>query len=164
MEISDKEIEDILEKYSPAVYRLAYSRTKNVHDAQDIMQEVFLQYIKSDKTFNDGEHLKAWLLTVTVNMSKNLLTTAWARHRADETDMNEAVTDGFTNDKSDVYYAVMKLPYKYRTVVHLYYYEEYSVKEISTITGSKESTVKSLMHRARKMLRGILEEEYDYEI
>ena len=65
-------------------------------------------------------------------------------------------------EKSEVFYAVLDLPEKYRMVVHLYYYEDYSVAEISEILSRKESTVKTQLYRARELLKQKLKGEYDY--
>lgn len=156
--IQNVPVEKLLEMYADTVYRLAYSRTRNKQDAEDIMQDVFMKYIKADVKFNDEEHRKAWLLKVTVNTTKTLLTSAWFRHRSDVEEVEEGVSVEMEVEKSEVYYAVMQLPLKYRSVVHLFYYEEYSIKEICEIMDMKESTVKSLLHRSRKMLEKILKE------
>lgn len=70
---------EVVEKYTNTVYRLAFSRTKSSHDAEDIMQNVFMKFIKYDIDFKSEEHIKAWLIKVTINLSKNLLTSAWFR-------------------------------------------------------------------------------------
>lgn len=153
--------QQLLDMYSKMVYRLAYSRTQNKQDAEDITQEVFLKYIKSGKKFNDEEHRKAWLLTVTVNTAKTLLTSAWSRHRAD-IEQAENIGESMP-EKSEIYYAVQKLPEKYRTVIHLFYYEDLSVAEICKIVGAKESTIKSQLHRGREILKKSLkEEQYEF--
>lgn len=153
MNKADKDIsaETLVAMYSDMVYRLAYARSQNVHDAQDITQEVFLKYIKSEKIFNDEEHRKAWLIRVTVNAGNSFVKSAWNRHRADISEA-EAETEEFS-EKSEVYYAVRELPEKYRVIVHLFYYEEIPVKEIGRILGIGESAVKSRLFRAREMLR-----------
>src|SRR5574344_848715 len=113
--------EELVEKYSKMLYRLAYSRTQNRHDAEDIVQEVFYKYLKANVVFNDEEHRKAWLLKVAVNTGKSWVTSAWNRHRAD---LDEAVDITNTMEEiGEVYDAVSKLPEKYRLVVHLYYYD-----------------------------------------
>lgn len=152
----DKKAKDIsadklVDMYSDMVYRLAYARLQNVHDAQDITQEVFLKYVRSGKKFNDEEHRKAWLIKVAVNAGNSLAGSAWNRHRADISEA-EAETEEFS-EKSEVYYAVRELPEKYRVIVHLFYYEEISVKEIGRILGIGEAAVKSRLFRAREMLR-----------
>lgn len=153
----DISAEQLLDMYSKMVYRLAFSRTQSKHDAEDITQEVFLKYIKSGKKFSDEEHRKAWLLKVTINTGKTLLTSAWFRHR---TDIEHAENIGeCMPEKGEVYYAVQKLPEKYRIVIHLFYYEELSIAQISKIINTKESTIKSQLHRGREMLKELLKEE-----
>ncbi|NLZ46247.1 MAG: sigma-70 family RNA polymerase sigma factor, partial [Clostridiales bacterium] len=107
------------------------------------------------------EHRKAWLLKVTINTGKTLLTSAWNRHR---TDIENAENIGeFIPENSEVYYAVQKLPEKYRVVIHLFYFEELSILQICKMTGSKESTIKSQLHRGRGMLKNLLkEEQYEF--
>ena len=165
---SREDFELVLERYNKMVYRLALARTGNVQDAEDVLQEGFLRYIRADKTFNDEEHRKAWLLRVTVNCSKTLVTSSWNRRRSDEeTDDNYFGTDDRQFERSDtgsvVLDAVKSLPEKYRVVVHLFYYEELTVEEIGRITGSGLSAVKTRLHRARNMLKDILREEELYE-
>lgn len=153
--------EAVMRKYSDMVYRLALSRTGNPADADDILQDVFLRYIRADKTYNDEEHRKAWLIKITINCSKSFLTSAWNRHRDfSEADENSGANDKRLSDietRSDVYGAVLKLPVKYRTVIHLYYYEDLSVSQIAKITRATESAVKSQLSRARNMLKELLE-------
>ena len=161
---SRDDFEQVLELYNKMVYRLAYARTGNVQDAEDVLQEVFLRYIRADKTFNDEEHRKAWLLRVTVNCSKTLVTSSWNRRRSDEeTDDNFFSADDDQFERSDtesvVLEAVKSLPEKYRVVVHLFYYEELTVEEIGRIIGAGLSAVKTRLHRARNMLKEILREE-----
>lgn len=156
---TDNSIEIILEKYSNMVYRIAFSRTKNTHDADDILQDVFMKYIKYNINYTSEEHRKAWLIKTTVNTSKTLLTSAWFRKTTSMPDHLYTQME----EKSEVYYAVMKLPTKYRTVVHLFYYEGLSINEISSMLDLKESTVKSQLHRARKLLKEILKGE-DFDV
>lgn len=154
-------VDEVLRQYSNMVYRLAYARTKNKQDAEDITQEVFLKYIRSNKNFKDEEHRKAWLLRVTANTSKSILTSAWARHYACMEELPEKSAS--MEEKSEVFYAVQRLPEKYRIVIQLYYYEELSVREISEILSKKESTVKSLLRRGRERVKKMLEEGEQYE-
>ena len=147
------------EKYFDTVYTLALSRTKDKNHADDVLQEVFLRYIKTDKEFESEEHIKAWLIHVTINCSKDVFTSSWYKKTAP---LTEDLTFE-TKEKSDVYFAVSKLPKKYRTVIHLFYYEDMSIAEIAECMESKESTVKSWLHRARKMLEETLKGGADYE-
>jgi len=147
--------EALIEKYSDMVYRVAFSRTQNVSDAQDITQDVFLKYIKYIKagnSFRDEEHCKAWLLKVAVNTGNTFVTSAWHRHRASLEEVGEVVAET-KEDRSEVYEAVMGIPEKYRVVVHLFYFEELSIKEICKVLNMSETAVKSRLHRARELLK-----------
>ena len=142
-------VSSILEKYSGMVYKLAYSRMKNTYDAEDILQEVLMKYMKLHSEFIDENHEKAWFIRVTINCSKNLLTSAWFRKTT-------ALEDNVTIDikeNSEVYKYVLQLPKKYRTVIHLFYYEDMSTFEISKALEVKESTIRSQLHRARNLLK-----------
>ncbi len=164
--------EQVMEFYMPMVYRIAFSRLGNRDDAEDITQEVFLRYFKADLTYESEEHRKAWLIRCTVNCTKTLLTSAWFRHRASDAGLEnmceEETESGFADltadytdrieRKSAVMDAVMQLPQKYRTVIHLFYFEDMSVAEIAGALGDKESTIKSRLSRARDMLRPMLKE------
>lgn len=145
---------EAFKKHSDMVYRLAVARVKNKYDADDILQEVFLRFIKvKDKVEND-EHLKALLIRITINCSKSMLSSSWFKR-------TESLSESFgvSDEYSDTLDAVLRLPKKYRTVIHLHYYMGYSVNEISSILKSKPSTVKSQLHRARKQLKIELEGE-----
>lgn len=162
MEISfstDDQINEVLTRYSNMVYRLALSRTKNISDAEDILQEVFLKLLNKKPEFESEDHRKAWLIRVTVNCSSKLLTSAWFRR----TVPLEEELKFETKEKSDVYYAVLELPLKYRTVIHLFYYEDLSIAQISNILAVKESTIKSQLLRARQLLKDKLKGEFDDE-
>lgn len=146
--------EEVIREYSDMIFRLAFARTGNRSDAQDIMQEVFLKYIQDDTMFESREHIKAWLIRVTINTAKNLMTSAWHQRTAQLEEADALAVE--IKEKSNVYYAVMELPEKYRDILHLFYYEDYSIEEISQILEMNESTVKSRLRRGRQKLREIL--------
>ena len=145
----------VFNQYADMVYRLAFARTGNRYDSDDILQEVFLRYLRHEADMTDDAHRKAWLIRATINCSKSLLGSAWMRRTVGLKD------DLYTEMKehSEVYYAVLGLPRKYRTVIHLYYYENYSVAEIAQLCSSRPSTVKSWLYRARRQLEQKLKGE-----
>ena len=151
-------VQDIVKKYFDTVYRLALSQTKNKSDAEDITQDVFLRFVQNSKPFSSFEHIKAWLIRVTINRCHSLFTSSW--HKKTEALSEEIPFD--SPEKSDVYYAVLELPQKYRTVIHLFYYEDMSVAEIGKVLNRNESTIKSQLHRARELLKSKLKGEYDF--
>lgn len=141
--------EKMVEKYFNTVYKLALSQTKDKDHADDVVQEVFLRYIRGTKIFESEEHLKAWLIRVTINCSKNVFSNSWFKKTVPLTEEIEFES----KELGDVYYATMELPSKYRTVIHLFYYEDMTVSEIAKVLNTKETTVKSQLHRARNMLK-----------
>lgn len=153
--------EQVLEKYADMVYRLAVIHMKNKADAEDVFQEVFLRFVKNSEKISTEEHLKAWLVRVTVNCCKKQFDSAWNKHRASfEYDME----DSYEMEEKDesVMEAVQKLPENYRTVIHLFYYEEYTIKEISALLEQSETAVKTRLSRARDMLRNHLKGGIEY--
>lgn len=155
--LHNENIESVIRRYSQTVYRLAFARVGNKYDADEVFQEVFLRYVRKNPKCNDDEHLKAWLIKVTVNCSKTLMSSMWYS-KTQELDEALAIED--END-INLYYELQKLPVKYREVIHLYYYEDMSVGQISNILGRKCSTVRTQLTRARAMLKDFMKEE-DY--
>jgi len=155
---------NLIEKYSPTVYRLGLSYLGNRHDAEDIMQEVFLRYLRKPRPFSSPDHEKAWFLRVTVNCCKSFATSAWNRKIVPIEDLSHlpAPESGDVSNVS-VFDAVMTLPPKQRLCVHLHYYEELPIREISKSTGIPESTVKSHLFRARASLEQKLKGDYHAE-
>lgn len=155
-----KNFEDIINKYKDMVYRIAFTYCKNPYDAEDITQEVFLSYIISNCDILQEEHLKAWLITVTSNKCKNLLKSSWFTKMKPLDDYNLQF-----QEKKDynLYHVVMSLSKNYRIVIYLFYYEDYSTKEIAQILDKNESTIRSHLMRARKKLKDILLEEWNNE-
>lgn len=151
----------IVEKYFDMIYRLAVSQTKSCYAADDVVQEVFLRYIKADRDFESEEHIKAWLIRVTINCSKNIFL-ASQRKKTLPLSETEDIPVFDVKEKSDVFYAVSELPQKYRAVIHLFYYEDMSIEEISKYMSINPSTVKSQLSRARKLLREKLKGDYDF--
>lgn len=152
--------EAAVDRYADMVYRLALSQMKNKVDADDLFQEVFVRLVSNIEKLESWEHVKAWLIRVTINCAKKHFDLYWNKN-VDYIDDEERVRgEGAYEPPSEhpVREAVSKLPPMYRTAVHLYYYEELSVAEIAEQTGQKEGTVKSQLHRAREMLRTSLEE------
>ena len=146
---------EIIEKYFDMIYKLALSQTKDVHHAEDVTSDVFLKFMQSDKPFESEEHIKAWLIRVTINSSKSVFSSSWFRKTEPISETLAAAE--VTEEESDVYLAVMALPQKYRAVLHLFYYEDFSVAQISEYLKINESTVKSQLSRGRNLLKESLE-------
>lgn len=161
-EVICKDARRAFDTYGDMVYRLALLRTRTQPDAEDIVQDVFLRYIRSAPETMEREHEKAWLLRVTINRTKSLFTSAWNQKTTSlPADIAAPVQEPFA--LSDVYHAVQQLPQRYRTVVHLFYYEGYRTAEIAQILSASDATVRSWLHRARVLLRRTIEISDDEE-
>jgi RNA polymerase sigma-70 factor (ECF subfamily) len=153
--LTDQEFMDRMELYHNMVYRLAMTYMRNIQYAEDITQEVFIKLYKHNKVFASLAEEKAWLIRVTINACKDLLKSAWLKRTVP---MDENLT--FQNkEKSELFYAVMSLGKKDRLIIHLYYYEDYSVKEIAKLLHIRQTTVQTRLYRARKKLEEILTSE-----
>lgn len=155
---TDDFITKSVELYSDMMFRVAFNITKNSDDAFDVCQDVFVRLMRNRYKIKDDEHLKAWLLRSTVNCSKSFCTQAYKRRCILTDEVSECrITDPF--EKSELFDAVMRLPEKYSTVIHLFYYEDMSIEQIANVLKITKSAVKSRLHRGREQLKQILEEE-----
>lgn len=154
------ELTRLFERYGNAVFRAAYAYLHNRSDAEDVMQDTFLQYFSTKPAFESEKHEKAWLLRVAVNASKNRLGSAWFR-RTEAID--ESCPCPEDEDLSFVWDAVRELPPSYREPIHLFYHEGCSTEEIASILQTRPSTIRSRLTRARAMLRDRLKEAYDFD-
>lgn len=153
--------DEIIDKYADMVYRIAVNETGSREDAQDIFQEVFLRLVCYRDRIANEEHLKAWLIRVTINCAKKQKRSFWNRKvssveesEKEQSDQKAAnAYETVENADSPVSRAVRELPEKYRSVVYLFYYEELSIAQIGKLLGEKESTVKSRLYRARETLK-----------
>lgn len=149
----------VIEKHTDTIIRICFSYMKNINDAEDLTQEVFVKLMEKGPLFESDEHEKAWIIRVAINLCKNRLKTAWFR----KTVSLDEVNFNFTSKENEVLSAVHKLPEKYRVVILLYYFEGYSISEIASILGERESTIGSKLFRARKLLKASLKEDFDNE-
>ena len=153
-----EDVEKALECHGNRVMSLAYSYLHSVEDAEDVLQETMVRLFQRTENFNDEEHVKAWLLRVAANISKNVLRSRkYIAETGDGTVPEDVLTEDMPEESIALYQAVNSLPEKYREVVHLFYYEDVSTYEIARILDKKESTVRSLLRRARGILKEIIE-------
>ncbi len=142
--------------YADMLFKISMTYLGSREDAEEIMQEVFYKLLTHSPAFADGEHEKAWLIRTAVNLCKDTQRSAWHR-KVIKTEEMEAYYDdpaeiGIMED-------IMRLPVKYKTVIYLYYYEDYSVKQIAEILKIGESAVKMRLRRGRELLKMELEGE-----
>ena len=163
-------LEQALTNHQNSVFKAAFYICRNYQDAEDVAQDTFLAYYSSNDQFESEDHIRAWLIRVATNKAKNLKTSFWHRNRMSLPDLTSWLethapvgVDNLDQDSEEIFAAVMGLPDKCRIIVHLFYYEDYSVKEIAEVLEIKESTVKSQLHRGRTILKNVLKEKWGNE-
>lgn len=153
--MTEIQLEEYIKKYRGTVFRLAYSVVKNREDADDITQDAFMRLYRSREEFASGDNVKAWLIRVTINLSKDLLKSSWHRRRADLDDSIpvESREEGFLLE------CVKRLKPEQGAVIYLFYYEGYSVSEIAELRKCTSAAVRTRLTRARAQLRKMLTKE-----
>ena len=155
-------LEQIYQKYKDNIYAIGFNYFKSSTEADDVVSETFFKLVKSKKEFESEEHLRNWLIRVAVNECKRVTLSSWVKRKVPLEDYAETVA--FTTpEQSQLFLEVMKLPTKYRQVVHLYYYEDYMVKEIAEMLEVSETAITTRLQRGRKKLKERLLEAQDYE-
>ena len=153
-------VQELAALYQRSLFAAAFNMCKNKQDAEDEVQDTFVQYYTTKKEFESEQHVRAWLMRVAVNKAKNINRTFWRRNKVSIEDYMETLVFE-TPEAETLFETVMQLPEKYRIVIHLYYYEDYTVSEIADILKLSESNVKIRLSRGRGMLRNALKEEWD---
>ncbi len=149
---SEEAVQTAIDQYGDMVLRICFLHAKQKADAQDVFQNVFFKYAKSEHTFTSSEHEKAWFIRVTINCCKDYLKSWFMRNVDSKEDMSMFASTEKTHD-SHVLHAVMQLPKKYRDVIYLYYYEGYSNVEIAKLLNKNENTIYTWQNRAKKILK-----------
>lgn len=166
--MEESKYKQMVEQYSNMIYRIAFSYMKNREDAEDIYQNVFMKLL-TKKHFTNAEHEKRWLIRVTINECHSLYRSPWKRQRQECDNLNtllenQQTEECFVNDQvssdaiMDVTDMLKSLPEKYSIALYLYYYEDYSTKEIGKILHRNESTIRTHLMRGKEILRKKMEE------
>ena len=155
-----KSLQELMEQYQNNLYAAAFNVCKNSEDAEDVVQDTFIQYHTTRKEFESGQHIRAWLFRVAINKAKNVNRTFWRQNKVSLEDYMETLAFE-TPESQNLFETVMRLPEKYRIVIHLFYYEDYSVREIAEILAISESNVKVRLSRGRSLLKNELQEEWE---
>ncbi|MWC29703.1 sigma-70 family RNA polymerase sigma factor [Paenibacillus sp. MMS18-CY102] len=143
-------ISNLIHTYGDMIYRLSLTYLRNLQDAQDVCQDVYIKLFKNMRDFNDTEHEKAWVIRVTINTCKDAIKSPWKRWFLPVADDLYSIT---SDDQLDVVSFVLTLPRKYRLVIHLYYFEGYQCNEIAELLSLKEGTVRTQLKRAKELLK-----------
>lgn len=148
------QINELIEEYSNMVLQIAFQNLFNKSDAEDITQEVFIKLIKNIHKLKNYEHIKAWLIRVTINLCKDYNKSYWNKNT---TSLDEEIKY-FDEDNQSIFQELSKLNPEYRNIIYLYYYQGYKIAEISDILSMNQNTISSYLTRARKELKNILED------
>ena len=157
MLFTDAQFTCLVDKYIDTVFRVALNYLKVSADAEDITQSVFEKLLRQRKEFESDDHIRHWLIRVTINECKHLLRSPW--RKVGNLDDYARTIPFETTEQSDLYLSAMELPKKYRLPIYLYYYEEYSAREIGAVMGVSESAVGQYLTRGRRKLRAIIADE-----
>jgi len=155
-------VDEIVDKHADMVYRIAFTHMKNKTDADDIFQEVFLKLCESTVAFESDEHVKAWLIKVTINTCRKSFSSAWNKKIIQLPDLEHkelSYEDRYQD--FEILPIVQALPPKYRSVIHLFYFEDMPISDIAKALKSTNSTIKSQLSRARNLLRNKLKGSVD---
>lgn len=156
-------IEAVADAYRDRLYAAAFSACRNPQDAEDAVQDALIQYWARQEEFETEQHLRAWLLRVAINRAKNRARSFFRKNTLPLEDYMESLTFE-SEESSDLFEAVMNLPAKYRVVIHLFYYEDYSVREIADILRITPGSVKTRLSRGRASLRStLLKETWEHD-
>ncbi len=153
-------VDEAFQKYGDRIFSAAFSICQNQADADDVTQDTLIRYYSLNKDYENDLHLKAWLIRVAINRAKDITSSFWRKNKVNWEDYMDGLTFEEPED-SRLFEAVMRLPEKYRTVIHLFYYEDYAIEEIASILRRPTGTVKSQLTRGRKLLKNMLQEEWN---
>ena len=158
---TDKEFLEMYERNIKRVYQICFMHMKSKFDAEDATQAIFLKFIQSPKIFEDIEHEKAWFIVITQNHCRDLLRHWWHSHVISLNELPEIYSDNKKSDYSDLVSELLSLPAKYKMVLYLYYFEGYSVRDISVLLKRNESTIRTQLSKGRERLKINLEGYYE---
>ena len=153
-------LELLIDRYQKNLFAAAFNVCANAQDAEEVVQDTFLQYYSANKQFNDEEHIKAWLLRVAINKAKDVTRRS---RRKNTVSLEELTTDiPFEDPEVETFFdEVMNLPEHYRVAIHLFYYEDMAVKDIANCLQISEGSVKMRLSRGRDLLKERLTEDDD---
>ena len=156
------ETQALAKTYRDRLFAAAFQVCGNAADAEDAAQEALLRYHISEKQFESEQHIRAWLLRVAINCAKNVSRSFFRRNTVPLEDYMDSL-EFDSGESREIFREVMNLPETYRLVIHLYYYEDYTVAEIGRILGLTESNVKVRLSRGRQLLKKALQGVWDDE-
>ncbi len=158
-QFDEEEFDRVYDTYGKMVYRIAFLRLKSAEDAEDTVQDVFVKYMTRNVGFDSEEHRKAWFIRAAVDLCKDLKKGFWHTRVLKISDLSVLDIAVESDLESECLLDIIRLPAKQNTVLYLYYYEGYSIKQIAEMLGQKERSVSSTLSRARRSLRNRMEQQ-----
>lgn len=153
-------VEVLVPRYQNNLYQTAFAVLQDPADAQDAVQLVFIKYHRLDLEYENEDHIRRWLFRLVLNQAKDIRRSFWRSHRAELTEaVNQTAAQYQAPEDRHLFESVSRLPEKYRIMLQLFYYEEFSIREIADVTALSEAAVKKRLSRGRMMLREMLEKE-----
>lgn len=152
----EQDTKELFARYGDMIYRIAMSYRNSVPFAEDMVQEVFVRYLRKRPRFENREHEKAWFIRVAANCCKSTLSSAWFRRVCPLEEAGQMAAPLGSGEECALYELLCTLPAKYRIVLYLRYYEEYQVKEIASVLSITPNLVSARLLRAKKLLRQAL--------
>ncbi|MBQ6076602.1 MAG: RNA polymerase sigma factor [Clostridia bacterium] len=157
----DREAVRIVETYSDMLMRIALNRVNSVAEAEDVVQGTYERLMRRQPRFENREHEKAWLIRTAIRIC---IDESRRASRRTSVPLNEEIASAYSQESFELLETIRTLPEKDRDAVYLFYYEEYSTKDVARILGEREGTTRSRLSRARKKLRTMMEGEADGQI
>ena len=157
----DREVVRIVETYSDMLMRVALNRVNSIAEAEDVVQGTFERLMRRQPTFESREHEKAWLIRTAIRIC---IDESRRASRRTSVPLNEEIASAYSEESFELLETIRQLPEKDRDAVYLYYYEEYSTKDVAKILGEREGTTRSRLSRARHKLKTIMKGETDGQV
>ena len=154
--------EQVIATYKDRIFAIGLTMLKNPDDAEDVVQETFLRYHTYKKDFESKEHIESWLYKVAINKAKDIQRKFWKRKQVSMEDYMATIPFD-RSQHEELFQALMDMPTNYSKVIHIYYYKEYSIKEIAQQLKLNEGNVKVRLSRARQLLKKQLKENWNDE-
>lgn len=159
--ITEEEFSKKYDLYKPMLYNIAYSYLKNTSDADDIVQDTFMKYLSTDKNFDTLDSEKYFLIRVCINISINLLKSKWKKDVVKDDSITDVIYTSHDSSNIDYFSLICSLPLKYKSVMVLYYWEDFSVEEVAKALNISTSSVKKRLERGRNMIKDKIESMED---
>lgn len=160
IEITEQYFVKTVEEQKELMFRLAYNIMQNATDSEDIVAESICKAWEKRASLKSPAKLKNWMLRITINLAKNAII---LRNRTKLVEDCQKYYINRTSEEKNVWELVKYLKEKESTVIILYYYSGFSVREISQILRVPEGTIKSRLSQARKHLKNLMQEDNTYE-